>query len=69
MASETPYVETEALLAVMNDDEGRLAELLGGMFPGELDDLVRTASALQIAASRVAVEKRVRPVTEETRDA
>ena len=34
--TETPYTETEALLAVMNDDWDRCVELLAGMLPGEL---------------------------------
>lgn len=33
---ETPYVETEALLAVMNGDWERAEELVGGMHLGEL---------------------------------
>lgn len=33
---ETPYTETEALLAVMGDDQDGALELLAGMLPGEL---------------------------------
>jgi hypothetical protein len=34
--SETPYPETEALLAVMNGDTVRMLGLLADMLPGEL---------------------------------
>lgn len=36
---KTPYIETEALLAVMDDDGGndRARELLGQMSPNELN--------------------------------
>lgn len=41
MANETPYIETELLLAVMNDDEDRAVSLLGEMLPGERQELAR----------------------------
>lgn len=41
MAEQTPYVETEALLAVMNEDDGRAEELLGEMHEGELVTFAR----------------------------
>jgi hypothetical protein len=34
--AETPYIETEMLLAVMNDDTTRLLNLLQGMSPTEI---------------------------------
>ena len=37
--AETPYVGTEALLALLNEDEDTLQSLLRAMLPGELDDL------------------------------
>lgn len=37
MSFETPYVETEALLAFMNEDSDRVQELIKEMLPGELD--------------------------------
>lgn len=48
--SETPYTETEALLAVMNDDDERLAELLAGMLSVELATLRNQAFRLYAAA-------------------
>ncbi len=44
--SVTPYVETEALLAVMEKDRDRLRELLAGMLPGELEIFWEQASDL-----------------------
>lgn len=36
MTSETPYAETEALLAVLNDNDERCNEILRDMLWGEL---------------------------------
>lgn len=33
--SETPYIETEALLAVMNDDAAKASGLVADMLPAE----------------------------------
>lgn len=62
--SETPYVETEALLAAMNGDIDRCETLLAGLLPGELyaferqvellDDLIgRRTRALRSAERMV----------------
>lgn len=50
MSAETPYAETEAFLAVMNQDDERLAELLADMLPGELFTLREQAYRLFAAA-------------------
>lgn len=42
---ETPYAETEYLLAVMNDDAKRANELLDGMSEGEKVRLERHLGA------------------------
>jgi hypothetical protein len=55
--SETPYVETEALLAVLNDDEERLAGVLDDMTPGELDQLARHARHLAWSCRKAAARK------------
>ena len=58
---ETPYVETEALLAAMNSDIDRTESLLAGMLPNELraferqvellsDLIARRTRALKVAA-------------------
>lgn len=36
MKDETPYIETEILLALMNEDIERLEKLIKAMLPGEL---------------------------------
>lgn len=62
--SETPYVETEALLAAMNGDIDRCETLLAAFLPGELyaferqvellDDLIgRRTRALRSAERMV----------------
>jgi hypothetical protein len=51
-ASETPYVETEALLAVMNEDDGRLQHLLDGMSHSELALFARQLDNLLHAVRR-----------------
>lgn len=43
--SETPYAETEFLLAVMNEDERRARELLDDMTACERDDLAHQLRA------------------------
>jgi hypothetical protein len=50
--SETPYVETEALLAVMNQDFGRMQELLDGMTRGELREFGDQVAELHGAVVR-----------------
>jgi hypothetical protein len=44
--NETPYVETEALLALLNNDFERCEELLSKMLPGELFRLAGLAQML-----------------------
>lgn len=43
---ETPYMETEALLAVMNEDHQRLKSLLNDMHPGEVQELYEQVGKL-----------------------
>lgn len=50
--SETPFVETEALLAVMNEDDVRLQHLLDGMTRKELAELGRQVATLHDAVQR-----------------
>jgi hypothetical protein len=50
--SETPYVETEALLAVMNEDDERLQSLLDGMYRRELSEFAAQAQKLHEAIQR-----------------
>lgn len=45
----TPYTETEALLAVMNDDTERLEALLDDMLPGEISALHEQVLTLDAA--------------------
>lgn len=47
----TDFAETEALLAVSQDDAEHLKQLLRGMMPGELSRLVSAANELKWAAS------------------
>lgn len=49
---ETPYVETEALLAVMNGDEIRMQELLDGMTRRELTEFGNQLADLHSAVQR-----------------
>lgn len=44
--AETPYVETEALLALLSEDEDALRALLRDLLPGELENLRRHAQDL-----------------------
>lgn len=50
--SETPYVETEALLAVMNEDPGRMQDLLDGMTRRELSEFGEQVETLHGAIRR-----------------
>jgi hypothetical protein len=50
--SQTPYVETEALLAVMNVDEGRTQDLLDGMTRRELAEFAEQVETLHGAIQR-----------------
>lgn len=50
---ETPYVETEALLAVMNGDEDEARRILGGMYRGERVDLLGHAERLAELAEEI----------------
>lgn len=43
---ETPYMETEALLAVMNEDDARLRAILDDLHPGEVRELYQQVSTL-----------------------
>lgn len=43
---ETPYTETEALLAVMNEDDERLKSVLDGLLPGEIRELYQQVGKL-----------------------
>jgi hypothetical protein len=42
----TKFAETEALLAVANEDTETAERILGDMFPGELDQLAQDAREL-----------------------
>lgn len=46
MINETPYAETEVLLALLNDDEARAREILLECYPNELDRLDEIAKKL-----------------------
>jgi hypothetical protein len=59
--NETPYTETEALLAVLNDDSDRLAELLDEMLPNELAALRDQAGKLSLAASTSLYRRQTTP--------
>ena len=48
MTPQTPFTETEALLAVMNDDTARLGALLDDMLPNELRELSEHAHRLMV---------------------
>jgi hypothetical protein len=50
--NETPYMETEALLALLNVDLERCQEILDQMLPGELRTLDRLTERLSILAER-----------------
>lgn len=43
----TPYAETEALLALLNGDEGECERILLDCLPGELGNLARVAGQLR----------------------
>ncbi len=55
--SADTFVETNALLAVMDEDHGKLDELLDGMLPSELRQLVGYCHALGMAADTAADAK------------
>ncbi len=59
--SETPYLETEALLAVLNDDERKLAQLLLGMTSHELRTLADNARHLSWTCHQVLQAKEETP--------
>lgn len=44
--TETPYVETEALLALLNDDEERALALIADMLPNERASFAKVAARL-----------------------
>lgn len=44
--NETPYTETEVLLAIMNDDIEKTDRLLRDMLPYELTSFLRSANKL-----------------------
>lgn len=46
MNAETPYIETQALLAILNDDHDGLCELLDEMTERESAELARSADKL-----------------------
>jgi hypothetical protein len=56
---ETPYLETEALLAVLKEDDEELDTILGKMLPGELAKLV---SSCYLLADRAREARRRRPI-------
>jgi hypothetical protein len=58
-AAETPYTETEALLAVMNGDQGRLEELTRSLLDGELAELRDQVDALRRALTTEAIRRRL----------
>ena len=49
MSSRTPYVETEFLLAVMEENEEEIDRLVSDMLPGERKRLYRQLSQAQDA--------------------
>jgi hypothetical protein len=51
--SETPYVETEVLIAVMNGDIDEAKRLLRDCFPGELNELATNAFKLYTMANAI----------------
>jgi hypothetical protein len=57
--AETPYTETEALLAVMNEDDERLSDLLGEMTHNELTELRSQTYSLFRACSNAVTTRRV----------
>jgi hypothetical protein len=55
----TPFVETEALLAVANEDTGAAEDILRDMLPGELARLRRDARELaEMCASMERIKAR-----------
>lgn len=48
--AETPYAETEALLAMLNDDEDEALRILGEMYPRERRALVEKLDRLSLLA-------------------
>lgn len=50
---ESPYVETEALLAAMNGDHERAEEILAGFLPGELRTFDDQVTLLRDLIARV----------------
>jgi hypothetical protein len=50
MTTETPYTETEALLAAMNNDAERLRAIVDDMTTSELRGLVEAAYTVYITA-------------------
>ena len=57
--SKTPFAETNALLAILEDDESSLQKILGSMSERELVVLARNALDLSHACGRE-VARRVR---------
>jgi len=53
--SDTNFLETEALLAVMEGDLHKAAEILERLLPGELQELMNAARGLVIIANRIIV--------------
>lgn len=51
--SDTQFMETEALLAVMADDAPKAAQILDQMLPGELRELAEAATHLAILANKI----------------
>jgi hypothetical protein len=56
--AETPYAETEALLAVMNNDTTRLNEILAGCTFNELCAFHGAALSLADAVHRAFIERK-----------
>lgn len=56
--SETPYTETETLLAVMEEDDARAHQLLKDMTTTELNDFLRKVEILQVKVKNEQVIRR-----------
>jgi hypothetical protein len=60
--AETPYAETEALLALLGEDESECERILLEFTPNELSTLARVAGELEemcLAARRIVLARQV----------
>lgn len=55
--TRTEFAETAALMAVLEEDDERLGEVLTGMLPGELHDLAAACEELADEARSTIREK------------